>query len=149
MDRVRCLPPSCRRVPLRSFPNVLVYVISSHFGVNECKSVRFELSSSRAYFQCTSLGCRVLSRDSSVTGIHETFIRELSLLEPSAKILSRENFSPYGKLPLYICTHSEVRRLCMSPQQGQLFKGLPHCTPLRSWGWSWSCLTQLDMHVVV
>ena len=28
------------------------------------------------------------------------------------------------KLLLYICTRSEVRRLCMSPQQGQLFKGL-------------------------
>ena len=31
-------------------------------------------------------------------------------------------------------------------QQGQLLKELPHCTPLRSWGWSWSCLTQSDMH---
>ena len=56
-----------------SFPNVLVYVISSHFGVNERKSVRFEPSSSRAYFQCTSLGCRVLSHDSSVAGIREKF----------------------------------------------------------------------------
>ena len=45
------------------------------------------------------------------------------------------------KLLLYICTRSEVRRLCMSPQKGQLFKRLPHCPPLRSWGWSWSCLT--------
>ena len=27
------------------------------------------------------------------------------------------------KLLLYICTRSEVRRLCMSPQQGQFFKG--------------------------
>ena len=53
------------------------------------------------------------------------------------------------KLLLYICTRSEVGRLCMSPQQGELFKGLPHCTPLRSCGWSWSCLTQLDMHAVV
>ena len=53
------------------------------------------------------------------------------------------------KLLLYICTRSEVGRLCMSPQQGQLFKGLPYCTPLRGCGWSWSCLTQLDMHVVV
>ena len=35
------------------------------------------------------------------------------------------------KLLLYICTRSEVRRLCVSPQQGQLFKGLPHCTPLK------------------
>ena len=32
------------------------------------------------------------------------------------------------KLLLYTCTCSEVGRLCMSPQQGQLLKGLPHYT---------------------
>ena len=35
------------------------------------------------------------------------------------------------KLLLYICTCSKVGRLCMYPQQGQLCKGLPHCTQLR------------------
>ena len=87
-----------------SFPNVLVYVISSHFGVNERKSVRFEPSSSRAYFLCTLIGCRVLSRDSFVVGIRENFIRELSLMESSAKILSRENFSPYGSLSVALAS---------------------------------------------
>ena len=35
------------------------------------------------------------------------------------------------KALLYICTCSKVGRLCMYSQQGQLCKGLPHCTPLR------------------
>ena len=38
------------------------------------------------------------------------------------------------KLLLYTCTRSEVGRLCMSPQQGQLLKGLPHCTQHRELG---------------
>ena len=38
------------------------------------------------------------------------------------------------KLLLYTCTRSEVGRLCISPQQGQLLKGLPHCTQRRELG---------------
>ena len=54
------------------------------------------------------------------------------------------------KLLLYTCTRSEVGRLYMSPQQGQLLKGLPHCTQRRELGLELeSSDVQLDMHVVV
>ena len=38
------------------------------------------------------------------------------------------------KLLLYTCTRSKVGRFCMSPQLGQLLKGLPHCTQRRELG---------------
>ena len=34
----------------------------------------------------------------------------------------------------------------MSPQQGQLLKGLPHCTQRRELGLEWSCLTYAVRH---
>ena len=50
------------------------------------------------------------------------------------------------KLLLYTCTRSEVGRLCMSPQQRQLLKGLPHCIQRRELGLKWSCLTYAVRH---